>query len=79
MSSTLAKEFENKLIVALIDARVAVLNEKKFITEQQRTLEMIDEQIHTALDAHVSDDLNKIHKATTKAIALLINYQIKFL
>ena len=78
MSSTLAKEFDHKLLVALKDARVAALNNVLKCNESD-ALEKIRQEYLGLLEAMNMDDSRAALKHSTKAIALLLNYQIKFL
>jgi hypothetical protein len=78
MSSTLAKNFEHKLTVALKDARVAALNTKNNLDEEGYFGEIESQVIN--LDIAMFDDSAKNKKAVVdKLMGLLLNYEIKFL
>lgn len=75
MSSTLAKNFDNKLTIALIDARVAALNMKNNLSEAGYFSEIEIQAIN--LDA--ASDMKMKKAIVDKLMGLLLNYEIKFL
>lgn len=78
MSSTLAKNFEHKLVVALKDARVAALNTKNNLDEEGYFGE-IESQVYDLDTAFFDNDMKMKKAIVDKLMGLLLNYEIKFL